>query len=482
MYLKKIYWMAIIAAWISFIYLQESAFSSDVYFANREIKNQILSAIEECRDSIDIAVSDIASHDFLNALIKAQERGVTVRMVVGKKPTFLKQMLPGIDKDKKFLVKILSRKGRRHGNFAIFDSQLLATGSYPWRKNVGNNNRYDLIFTDETILVVKYQREFDRLFQEERTADGQMNAVVEEKKRGKSTETGTSDIVSKRVDTANQMAAPNDVILIPEAADGSILMSFEDFDKIFGMVSDLSEEQKERLWSRCQGKRVTWNGEVAYIGWGLVTGWMMSIKYGDTSVEIKMNPTHKDHFSQVEFGNTVTYTGKLDSRVTRVFPYKLEDGDVLHVENTLPRPVRGSEPVEDPFVVPVSQGPKKIFLVDSFEDLKSIFGKESEVSEAQKEIAWGKYKGKYVSWTGQITYKNINVASGLRMGITQKVKGDVEVRFSLAKKDKVLNFQDGETIFYTGKLVERCGDNTPFILEDGDIMTMKVLNLGIGGM
>ncbi|MBV6518833.1 MAG: hypothetical protein DCC43_04750 [Candidatus Brocadia sp.] len=482
MNLKKLYWMTIIATWGSFFYPHERAFSSDVYFANREIKKQIVSAIEGCRDSIDIAVSDITAHDFLAALVKAQKRGVTIRMVVGKKPAFMKESLPAIDKDGKVVIKVLSQKGRRQNNFVIFDSQLLAIGSYPWRKNASNYNRYDLIITDETKLVVKYQREFDRLFQEERTASGGVNAVIEEKKKEKPADTDTSDIIPKGMDAINQTVAPNYKALLPETPDGLIAMSFEDFDKVFGIASELSDEQKERLWSRCEGKRVKWNGKVAYLGWGLITGWMMNVKYEDTGVEVKLSSAHKDHFSQVKFGNTVTYTGKLTARVTRIFPYKLEDGDVLHIENTLPQPVRDSELVEDPYTVPVSQGPKKIFLVESFEDLDSIFGKESKVSEAQKEIAWGKYKGKYVSWMGQIMCKNVNVATGLRMGMTQKTKGDVEVKISLAKKDKVLKFHDGETILYTGKLVERCGDSTPYILEDGDIMTTKESSMGIGGM
>ena len=479
---KKGYWTVIVTTWISLFYMHERAFSSDVYFASREIKNQILSAIEGCRDSLDIAVSDITSHDFLNALVKAQERRVHVRIIVGKKRALMKGALPGLGKDKKFAIKVFSQKGRMQNNFAIFDAQLLAMGSYPWRKNDGKENRYDMIFTDETKLVVKYQREFDQLFQEGETTSGKEHAVIEEEDIGKPIDTAISEIVPKELESGSQMVASDYGVVITETSQGFINMSFEEFDKVFGMASELSDAQKESLWSRCEGKRVKWNGEVAYIGWGLVTGWMMNIKYGDTSVEIKLNAAHKDHFSQVNFGNAVTYTGKLDSRVTRVFPYKLEDGDVLEIENTLPQPVHGSKFVEDPYIVPVSQGQKKIFLVESFEDLDSIFGKESKVSEAQKEIAWGKYKGKYVSWMGQIVYKNVNVATGLRMGMMHKEKGDVEVKISLVKKDKVLQFRDGETILYTGKLVERRGNNTPYILEDGDIMTIKESNIGLGGM
>lgn len=57
--------------------------------------------------------------------------------------------------------------------------------------------------------------------------------------------------------------------------------------------------------------------------------------------------------------------------------------------------------------------------------------------------------------------------------MTQKEKGDVELKVSLTKKDTVLKFEDGETILYTGKLVKRRGNNSPYILEDGNIVTMK---------
>ncbi|OOP55927.1 MAG: hypothetical protein AYP45_11620 [Candidatus Brocadia carolinensis] len=479
---KKGYWAVIILPWISLLSMHESAFSSDVYFASREIKGQILSTIEGCRYSIDIAVSDITAHDFLSALVKAQKRGVHVRIIVSKKHALTKGPLAGLDKDEKFAIKVLPQKERMQNNFAIFDAQLLAMGSYPWRKNIGKEKRYDMIFTDETKLVVKYQKEFEQLFHEGGATGRREHAVVEGKERGKPADTAISEVVPKELEPERQVVASNYGIVITETSQGFIDMSFEEFDKVFGMTSDLSDEQKESLWNRCEGKRIKWKGEVTYIGWGLVTGWMMSIKYGDTSVEIKLNSAHKQHFSHAKLGNTVTYTGKLASRVTRVFPYKLEDGDVLEIVNTLPKPVHSSNLTEDPYVVPVSQGPKKIFLIDSFEDLDSIFGKESKVSEAQKKIAWEKYKGKYVSWTGQIVYKNVNVAAGLRMGVMQKEKGDVEVKISLAKKDKVLKFHDGETILYTGKLVERRGNNTPYVLEDGDIITLKAANTGLGGL
>ena len=142
MNVKKMYWTVfVVMLWISFFYMQKKVYSSDAYFASWEIKKQILNAIEGCRDSIDIAVSDITSYDFLHALVKAHERGVKVRLVISTKHLIEKGSLPGTDKDEKFAIKTVYQKGRMHHNFAIFDSQLLTLGSYPWRKNMGNYNR-----------------------------------------------------------------------------------------------------------------------------------------------------------------------------------------------------------------------------------------------------------------------------------------------------------------------------------------------------
>src|SRR3990167_1830094 len=318
-----------------FLFVQGRVFSSEVYFTHAEIKGQILRAIEECKESVDIAVLDITSKDILNALIKAQERDVRIRIVVDRKRALRKGLLSHRDKNKDFVIKVLVQKGIMHNNFAIFDCKLLTTGSYYWNENSGKFSRDNAIFTDETKLLVKYQREFDRLFHEGIVPGIKEAVPVAEEKFGKIDEKPTVNI-SKDIVTGERLVVSKYGVVITETPDGYINMNFEEFNTVFGVASDLTEEQKEAMWSRCVGKRVTWRGKVNYIGWGLVTGWMLGVTHGDTSVEIKLNPNNKSHFSDVKYGNTVIYTGKLDSRVTRIFPYKLEDGDVLKNENTLP--------------------------------------------------------------------------------------------------------------------------------------------------
>ena len=55
---------------LTVIILQSVVFSSDVYFKHQEIKSQIVKAIEDSKESIDIAVSHIDSSDILGSLVK----------------------------------------------------------------------------------------------------------------------------------------------------------------------------------------------------------------------------------------------------------------------------------------------------------------------------------------------------------------------------------------------------------------------------
>lgn len=473
----KIYGIVIVILITSFLSIRDSM-PSDVYFTPQDIKREVLRAIEKSQESIDIAVFDITSNDILNALVTAQERGVHIRIVVDRKRTLAKGPLSRIDKSKGFVTKALIQKGIMHSNFAIFDSKLLMTGSYYWNENVNKFNHYNSIFTDEAKVLVKYQREFDRLFYEGVTSAGvdKKVAIPFAQEKPEKTEKELQAAISDGTAAERRVIVSKYGFVITEKPDGYIDMNFEEFDDILGVAGGLPDEQKENLWNRCVNKRVKWTGKVNYIGWNLMAGWMLGVTHGHTSVEVKLNPANKERFSHVKYGNTVTYTGKLKSRVTRIFPYKLEDGDVVKIEDNTPvKPLNPEELAVNPYIMPVSQGPKRIFIVESFEDIDTIFGKGSNLSDVQKDDAWEKYKGKYVSWIGQIAYKNANVASGLRVGIMQRANNDIdiELRVGLSKKNKVLKFQEGETVSYTGKLMARCGDKSPYILEDCDITTLK---------
>jgi len=467
---KKRFCLCIIAFFGSLI-LSKSVFPSEAYFNPLQIQGRIIQAIEECNESIDIAVTNISSYDILDALAKAEKRGVQIRIVIDRKRFLEKEPLSLFYRENGFEVRVFIQKGVMNNRFAIFDSKLLVTGSFHWQERFGRSNSDNAIFTDKSVLLVKYQREFDRLFYEsvapslKEPADIAVKEVIKEK---------TEPIVTKEKRPGEKVVVSEHGITITEDPDGYIAMNFEEFNKIFGMGSGLADYQKISLWQKCMGKRVKWRGEVRYIGWGMVTGWLMTVRHGNTSVEVELGSDKKEHFSDVEYGDMVTYTGRLSSRVTKMFPYKLEEGDILRRQDTDPKPLSYDKMTEDPYIA-LAQGAGKEFVVESFEDMDNLFGEESVLSEKQKEERWGKYKGKYVSWIGKIVYKHSGNQNNVLIGFAQGdgEEGRMEIKVGNANKKKVSKFQEGDMVIYSGKLTERWGKSVPYVLEDGNILSIR---------
>ncbi len=117
------------------------------------------------------------------------------------------------------------------------------------------------------------------------------------------------------------------------------------------------------------------------------------------------------------------------------------------------------------------------FVDISFEELDKTFGKENRMTESQKDKLWKKYRGKYVRWTGLVVSRGLGRVSGLRMGIRHKEGTDIELSFDIEKKDKVLQTKAGDTVIYTGKLVNRRGVILPYKLEDGKIENIEEAQL-----
>lgn len=472
--MKKIH-AVIITGIVILLCFQGKAFSSEVYFTPAEIKEKILNEIDACRESIDIAARNITSVDIVNALARAKERGVEIRIVIDRKRFLTKGILSQYCRENGFAVKILIQKGIMNNNFAIFDSKLLVTGSYLWHEKTSRFNCENVIFMDETPpVLVKYQREFDRLFHKGAASSIKKQTYIAEETEKKIPAKPVSETGEKKTVEGKVIASGYD-ITITENADGFIDMNFEEFDKIFGVISDLSDTQKENLWRKCEGRKVKWCGRVKYIGWTIVNGWFLNITHGYTSVETDLNPEHKKNFAGVKYGNMVTYTGELVSLVTKVYPYKLKNGNILRIEDDTPKPLTKEELTADPYTTVLCQGPGKEYIVETLADLESMFGEESKFSADQKRGKWDKFEGKYLSWMGKIIYKHLAAENDLRLGFEQQEDGrcKLELRVKKSRIDNVSRFNEGDTVIYQGMLTKRWGLDIPYIIEDGDILTFQ---------
>ena len=116
------------------------------------------------KKSADICVFTITDDRIRKEIIAAHKRGLIIRILsdddksgdLGSDVDFLSRK--GID------VRFDRSSYHMHHKFAIFDQNILLTGSYNWTRSAAEHNEENFLITRETKLRKAYQREFDRLW------------------------------------------------------------------------------------------------------------------------------------------------------------------------------------------------------------------------------------------------------------------------------------------------------------------------------
>ena len=131
------------------------------------IETALVAAIDETRDTLDIAAFELNSEPITAAILAAQQRGVAVRIVTddehgledGSDPQLRNLRAAGI------AVVDDGRSGLMHNKFMILDGRSLWTGSWNYTVNGSyRNNNNALVLEDEGVAAV-FQREFDEMFE-----------------------------------------------------------------------------------------------------------------------------------------------------------------------------------------------------------------------------------------------------------------------------------------------------------------------------
>jgi len=138
---------------------------ADAHFSPGEgCRDAIVELYRRASRSADACIFTITDDRIAEAILAAHRRGVAVRIVA--------------DDDKAFdLGSVVERLGaagipvrvdrtdaHMHNKFAVFDGDLLLTGSYNWTRSAADANFENLIITDETRLVSAFVRQFDELW------------------------------------------------------------------------------------------------------------------------------------------------------------------------------------------------------------------------------------------------------------------------------------------------------------------------------
>ncbi len=129
------------------------------------IENQLAAAIDGVQRTLDIAAFEWNLPLLTQAVIRAHQRGVRVRMVTDNEhglndnasliPQLVQAGIPVVDDN---------RSGLMHNKFMIMDSQVVWTGSWNYTVNDTYRNNNNAIVIRAQKIVQNYQAEFNEMF------------------------------------------------------------------------------------------------------------------------------------------------------------------------------------------------------------------------------------------------------------------------------------------------------------------------------
>lgn len=111
-----------------------------------DCEDMIIKLINGSSDKIDIAVYSINNDNIVNALKKAHDKGVKLRILTdktqasGKSSKVFELYKHGID------IKVHTKHKIEHNKFAIFDGKYATNGSYNWTNPASAKNSENCVF------------------------------------------------------------------------------------------------------------------------------------------------------------------------------------------------------------------------------------------------------------------------------------------------------------------------------------------------
>ncbi|MFI5405042.1 MAG: phospholipase D family protein [Nitrososphaerales archaeon] len=141
--------------------------NTSVYFSpDPANETRIVSIINSAKQTIDMAAFSLTLDSVADALIKAHQRGVKVRLLLDKQQTSVKKADYKRLESAGIPVKVDQKSGLMHNKFIIVDSVLVQTGSFNYTDNAVKNNYENLVFIDDGITIEQFMLEFERMWKD----------------------------------------------------------------------------------------------------------------------------------------------------------------------------------------------------------------------------------------------------------------------------------------------------------------------------
>jgi phosphatidylserine/phosphatidylglycerophosphate/cardiolipin synthase-like enzyme len=148
-------------------------FSSFPNYAFAYLNDITIDALNASQKSIDIVMYSIYLKEMPEAIIKARDRGVKVRMIIDQFHVYPRMS----DQIKQLIeagIEIRTLRGTRdygvmHNKIGIFDNKMLTTGSYNWTFSATFYNHENMLLTQNPIYVKGFKRYWDWMWEQSNT-------------------------------------------------------------------------------------------------------------------------------------------------------------------------------------------------------------------------------------------------------------------------------------------------------------------------
>ena len=139
---------------------------SAFFTPSRKCENSIVQRINKTKKSVDAAVYAINNKDIVEALKKAHDRGVKIRILTDKLQAGNRNSKVRELYDYGIKIRVNSKHKIEHNKFAVFDFNNVVTGSYNWTEPASDKNSENCLFFNQNKKTVReYHDRFNYLWQ-----------------------------------------------------------------------------------------------------------------------------------------------------------------------------------------------------------------------------------------------------------------------------------------------------------------------------
>lgn len=141
----------------------------EVFFSPQDnCAREIISRIDDAKSSVYIAMYFFTSRPIAQALVKAKDRGVDVKVCLDKEQPAYEYSKSEYLRNKEINTRLVGGSGIMHHKFCVIDEHMVITGSYNWTARADLENDESLVVINSREIVKKFLKEFNQLWQGEK--------------------------------------------------------------------------------------------------------------------------------------------------------------------------------------------------------------------------------------------------------------------------------------------------------------------------